>query len=282
MPSDYEPLHERFAIDRDVLHDGVPVWLADDLERVLRHLLDKLPMLDGALQRTFQLDLRGHQMSRKDVLLDLSREDGELLLDFLNCALGFIEPGEPSFNKPDLRNSVVLLDHLLHEGNSVWRARWNGHTAGLERRVDPTVQQLADAAMTDSSSVAVCLRRAWAATYGREGDPDKAMAQAILALEAALCPLVIPDDASPTLGKALSSLRDAPQRFQLPLAPPGPDQNAVAALAATVGMVWRTHQRHVDREGNASGNSSAEAEAAVHVALTVTHLARADLFTRAD
>jgi hypothetical protein len=110
---------------------------------------------------------------------------------------------------------LTYLDHILATGGSAYHYR-NGR---LERRVDDTaVAAFERVAATANDEASMHLRRAWTATYGRDPEPSRAYGEAVRAVEAVACPLLLPDDPRPTLGKAIARLRDQAEgwHFVLP------------------------------------------------------------------
>lgn len=87
----------------------------------------------------------------------------------------------------------------------------------LVERVDPSTVASMESQVRSQTPAAEHLRDAWEAIQTREPDPSKAQIEAIKACEAALAPVVIPDDQLPTLGKIIAAIRAKPERWTTPL-----------------------------------------------------------------
>ena len=163
---------------------------------------------------------------------------------------------------------VEKLDHLLVDAGSVYRVDWTV-PALLVRRVDPSVQEAADLAVSvaplDASEM---LRRAWRATYGRNPDPNTAYREAVRAVEEVACPIVRPNG---TLGTVIAHLRDAPGKWEFVLVDKDGD-GSVEPLRVMMERLWQgQHSRHGGGDQNWD-QTQAEAEAAVQLATTLVHL----------
>jgi hypothetical protein len=163
------------------------------------------------------------------------------------------------------------LDRLLVDGASELTVSIDSHR--LERRIDPTVRKLADAAVRAADDVgADHLRRAWAAAYGLAPSPDGAYDEAVRAVESVACPLIVPNaDGRRTLGTVIRDLRSQKQFWQLVF----PDQTGSAAevepLLAMLDLLWQGQLSRHAGSTKSRRQTQAEAEAAVHLAGTLVH-----------
>jgi hypothetical protein len=97
------------------------------------------------------------------------------------------------------------------------------------------------AAATANDEASMLLRRAWSATYGRDPEPSRAYGDAVRAVEAIACPLVLPGDPKPTLGKVIARLREQTDRWNFIL--PGEREAAgIAPMRLMLELLW-TAQR---------------------------------------
>ncbi|MFE7797891.1 hypothetical protein [Nocardia sp. NPDC057440] len=108
-----------------------------------------------------------------------------------------------------LGDQVKLVDAVLRDGRSVWKVSEAGNS--LERRQDPVVtgavrEAYQIAAAANRNAAAAHLQVAWDAAYRFHPDPSTAYREAILAVEAAAIPVVVPTQAGATLGHVLGQL----------------------------------------------------------------------------
>jgi hypothetical protein len=270
--------------------EGVPVWLGAELwewaERALLGAPSPNPTL-GVIRETEWLPrLRGlaHELHipletisdgpvRYDVPLGrlhalVSKDDG-LFLDVVDYLLR-------SNTSIDRRG----LEALLASAGSAWTV--NARGKGLERRVDSTATLQVSMAIDAGGRPAAHLAIAWAEAFGRNPDPAKAYAEAVKAVEAAVIPVVIPNDKIPTLGKAIGQLRDQPGQFHVAVGPSMP-ASRVSLVAQMLDLIWVGQH---DRHGHADplepmAVSQREAEAALYLAVTLVQWFKSGVVTRA-
>jgi hypothetical protein len=284
-----QPTKRRPRPELDGPFEGVPAWLQAELWEwveqalfgpsgsslpggVIRELewLPKLRSLAHALR--IPLELISDGAVRYDVPLrrlhTLVSKDEKLFLDVVDYMLSHYT----SVDRPG-------LEALLLSAGSAWRVNDRGR--GLERRVDPTATLQLSMAVDAGGRPAEHLAIAWAATYRRNPDPSKAYAEAVKAVEAAVIPLVIPNERTPTLGKAIGQLRAQPGEFRVVLGLPNPDAGVIA-VTQVLDLIWTGQY---DRHGRADDPapmavSQREAEAAVHLAITLVQWFQNGVVTR--
>jgi hypothetical protein len=111
------------------------------------------------------------------------------------------------------------------------------------------------------------LQRAWKATYGRDPEPSRAYADAVRAVEAVACPLLLPKDLKPTLGKVITHLRDRPDGWYLVLA--GELEAAgIEPFRVMLKLLWTAHRSRHAGGPDTRDQLLAEAEAALALAIT--------------
>jgi hypothetical protein len=154
---------------------------------------------------------------------------------------------------------------MLAAGGSAYQYQ-NGR---LERRVDDTaVAAFECVAATASDEASMHLRRAWAATYGRDPEPSRAYGEAVRAVEAVACPMVLPEDPRPTLGKVIASLRDRPDDWHLVL--PGEREAAgIAPLRVMLQLLWTAQRSRHAGGPDTRDQLLTEAEAALFLSITL-------------
>jgi hypothetical protein len=262
------PLSRRTTgLPAEPLVDGVPDWLYAQLQTWLYHVLQ---FADGPITA-----LRpGHDLtgSTRQVMLRVRTStqpwlipaDDPTFLDALDAAIrwgefdhhGFTTYGDPS-----------SLEGLLAAANSAWRV--NAESRGLERRIDPTITRAVTTARSNANAEsAEHLRVAWDAAYGLYPDPDKAYDEAVLAVEALVCPLVCPNNGRRTLGTVIRDLGNQRDQWQLAIGdkdgqPASPDR-----LEAMLALLWEGQSRHAGSP-NSRRQTQTEAQAAVHLAATI-------------
>jgi hypothetical protein len=160
---------------------------------------------------------------------------------------------------------LTMLDRLLVNGGSAYRWR----KGRLERRVDDSaVAAFEHFTATASDEASMYLRRAWSATYGRDPDPSRAYGEAVRAIEAVACPLVLPDDQRPTLGKVITRLRQQSGDWSFIL--PGERESAgVAPLQLMLQLVWTAQRSRHAGGPDTRDQLMAETEAALSLAITL-------------
>lgn len=220
----WRPLSRRNAgrdPELDGPFEGVPEWLRAELWEWVEQTLLGPPassLVSGAIREVEWLPrLRSLAHALRIALEDISdgpvrydvplerlraivSRDDRLFLDVVDYMLA-------SYTQIDRRR----LESLLVSAGSAWRA--SGAGKGLERRLDPAATTQLSAAVDAGGRPGEHLAIAWTAIFGRNPDPTKAYAEAVKALEAAVCPLVIPNERTPTLGKAIGQLRAQPSQF---------------------------------------------------------------------
>jgi hypothetical protein len=193
--------------DRD-LCEGIPDWLLIPLLDWLQNNLHgwsarqlsirfRISILDSdAPERDIRIALeqraRESESGRWDVLdaidyLCQIDTDGDLAIPAAWIGTTPIPGSEP----------LAILDGLLATGGSAYHYR----KGRLERRVDDaTVAAFERAATTANDEASMYLRRAWQTTYGRDPEPSRAYGDAVRAVEAVACPVLLPKDPNTPAG----------------------------------------------------------------------------------
>ena len=270
------PLSKRDEVgereEYDALHEGVPEWLSAPagawVESVFearrrQDLVEAVDVLCAMLRRPMP---SGHNRTGEAIFaMRLDVEAGDLdVLDAVVWSTAVLENGST------LRGQ---LDLLFRSSGSVWTIGRNEvDQPCLERRVDETVVSVAKAEMAEQSNAAAHLHRAWHRIYGRSPDPGGAYREAIRAVEAAVKPVIGPNDSVFTLGKGIASMKDKPEKWKAILDGTGDG----AGMGHVIGMCQALWTSQLDRHGTDDESvpldvSAEEAEAAVVLAVTLVH-----------
>lgn len=274
--TDYDALLEGFPPS---LRGSVRDWIAD------LFLIPgpyggsiSVPML-RRVERALKLDMRWYG-ERHDqtlsALTEMAFDDPDLGLDLLQFLLSQLSLAGGSSG--DTLRIVTLLE-LLDEGASAWRVVLRGDRAELERRVDETTAEMVSAAMADSSRPSDFLRMAWREAWSPKPNASDSYHNSVRAVEAAICPLVLPANAKATLGLVITALRDKPSKFTVRLHPN--NERGVLAFAEELDVLWKGQE---DRHGNGDVTSPLtvsvpEAQDAVVLAAKVVHWLKSGAFS---
>jgi hypothetical protein len=171
-----------------------------------------------------------------------------------------------------------MLDRLLVNGGSAYRWR----KGRLERRVDDTsVAAFERATATASDEASMLLRRAWSATYGRDPEPSRGYGDAVRAVEAVACPLVLPDDPKPTLGKVIGRLRQRPSDWSFIL-PGERDAAGIAPLVLMLQLLWTAQRSRHAGGPDTRDQLLTETEATLSLAVTLVQWFASGFVRRAE
>lgn len=244
------------------LHEGVPPWMRASAVRWVADILgDGSPELLRLEQHLhFQLNWESSRSALQSVLAEVGN-DRSRALDILDYCLS----RTPTMIRGwEMREA---LGGMLYVSGSAWTL--GDDAAGqpcLHRRVDEVVERAAKDEMAQKGNAARHLHIAWHRTYGRNSDPSGAYREAVRAVEAAAKPVVSPADSISTLGKIIRAMKDKPSKWES-------DLGSVAVAADMMSELWTTQlDRHgTDDESVPLSVSQRQAEAAVHLALTLVH-----------
>lgn len=252
--------------DYETLHEGVPPWLRASLrEWVTARLQPERYWSTERLQkleRELRLPLSWDRDPASSLLADME-SDEDLFLDVVDYLLRDVRwiPNHPNYD-------LISIMLMLQEAGSAWEVVSSGDSYRLERRVlEGVVDSARDA--FEVKGPGDYLRNAWTAAYGRHPNPTTAYSDAVKAVEAAARAIVTPKDEKATLGKMVSALRDAPQKWDIVLAArPGFDK--VEVVGAMADLIC---QGQTDRHGtpNPTPVNQEQAEAALHLAVALVH-----------
>lgn len=261
------------AKEYDALHEGIPEWLAAPIAQWVfdvfssmqydDDLSHKVDVLFGMLRRSMP---SGHdRIGSAITYLGNEAANGDLdVLDAVVWATALTNGGR------GLRDRLELL---LQVHGSAWTiGRNTADQPCLERRVDETASAAAKLKMEQSGNPAVHLRRAWHRVYGRNLDPSGAYREAVRAVESVAKPVITPKDRAATLGKMIVAMEAKPEKWSAILDGHGRG----SGMQHVIGMCQALWTSQLDRHGTDDETvrldvSAEEAEAALHLALTLVH-----------
>ncbi|MDQ4142671.1 MAG: hypothetical protein M3198_02840 [Actinomycetota bacterium] len=195
------------------------------------------------------------------------RNDESLYLDVIDAVLHLGRLGT---------GQLESLKNLLEQGSSVWTLSPDARS--LQRRVEATAEDAFDLTIDPLDVASEELKQAWGRAYTRDADASDAWDHAIKAVEAALAPVVVPRQHKPQLGHVLGELRKT-ALWQLEL--PGLEgSHSVEPVVAMLELLWPNPDRHGSSHERRIPTLE-EAQAVVHLAITVVQWARLNLIRRA-
>jgi hypothetical protein len=166
------------------------------------------------------------------------------------------------------------LERRLKRGNSGYAV--NAALDGLEFRVPPAARdEIEHATAVTPETVSQLLTKAWNAAYGVDARPDDAFLSAYKAAEAALRPVITPNDANTSLNKLISIYEAKSSKWELVVkesrATFDPSKHTELNGAETVMQMARTisYGQKARHGQDADVNSFQEARVAVHLAITI-------------
>ncbi|MGC4769243.1 hypothetical protein ACLQ25_09715 [Micromonospora sp. DT44] len=229
-----------------------------------RRVIDTNMIRRVALAVRLPLRTEIQPLDLRNTFLQSCRSAGDRYLDVLDAILHLA------------RADSAALAKILSEGGSVWRVREDGKA--LERRVDPVSTDAFGQATAVEDLASAELRQAWSRAFGRDSDASDAWDHAIKAVEAILAPLIVPAQDKPQVGHVLGQLRSQGERWRLVVPGPGED-HSVGPLITMLQTIWPNPDRHA--AGNPRTPSMAEAQAVLHLAVTIVQWARSGAIARA-
>jgi len=253
-------------------HDGIPKWLHSSLRNWLQNHIrfyeldfehDGLdPDFTDYVQRHLKVQLESRNTAG---LLTEVFQRSDLALDVVDLVCTAADEHE-----------LARLRQILTEAGSVYDV--NIEARQLELRVDAPARDAAGAAMEREDSPSAHLREAWRATFGRHPNFWLGYSEAIKAVEAAVGPLVEPNNDRRTLGSTLGALRQdhSPWRARVF----NPDGRQTDRLIRMLEFLWKGQCARHGGEDEPRETEQHEAEGAVHLAVAIVQMVRAGVLAR--
>lgn len=297
MPEPYQPLSVRTGQRAPLpYHEGVPSHLQSELLDAVR--FGAAEAGGGDVTSLMVLELQIPQdysgADPMDRIVSYCQASSENFLD----ALDYVLACQRVFSLDPVSASGIIGEVFLslELGGSVWRvviesvddgeprgpaAAFPGpHRARLRRRVPVAEEDLYLSALDSEGGAPGHLRTAWHAAYGRPAEPLKAWQSAIKAVEAALQPIVEPDNPAARLGAMRSKILQGRGNFrcELPMWDKSDADDAVEAFTQALSRVTYDPGRHGASEQDWTPE---QAQAVLGQAVTICEWIRLGIFTRA-
>ncbi len=278
LSGNYVPLSARSNPDRvseyEALTEGVPQWLESTLlgwvtEQINAHAEVRLRTIERRLRRSLDWS-SGTSSAFRDLYRRILADD-DLFLDTVDLLLT---------DNFFLNEAVGELTNALQEAGSVWTvAHEGGWRCHLERRVSPELESLFTTAASNGNKPAEYLRQAWGRVYGRQPSPDGGYRDAVRAVEAALKPIVSPDNGRTTLGTIFRDIRAKPEKFRMRLTPTSGDP--VSVFVNNLELLWTAQlDRHgTDDEETPLNVTLEQAQDAATMAALIVHWVNSGAFS---
>lgn len=255
------------------LVDGVQPWMREDMKSWLARAISKYTVNGPAVDKDLLREFDRRARSTDPIANYLERGGGttfeyhlytnsDLYIRFIDF-LVWKRSQEPQSEQSAA--TLQLLNAILEAGGSRWKVGGRRGVPGLELRVPEGVQHAADTAMATPGHAGDLLSNAWHAAFGVSPNPVSAYTNAVLAVEAAAIPVVIPSDSGATLGKVFAVMRDQ-KNWGLEIVKQHNDYPTNEVLLGMVQMLWAGQGRHAGQPDWAP-NTQAEAEVAVMLAV---------------
>lgn len=183
--------------------------------------------------------------------------------------------------------AVQALAGLLDAGRSCWTVSWteasdegsfNSSTRRyrLERRVAETTEQEYLQARGIGGKAGDKLTEAWHAAFGRSENAEQCWKASVAAVEAALQPVVSPNNSGARLGTMRNEIKIAPYKWECDLPVWGDEKiTSVEAFLSVLNRITYDDGRH---GGDDRVPGMREARAALMVAVTVVEWVRDNVF----
>lgn len=194
----------------NTLHEGVPVWMAEELhDWMLTHLQSELRFdlarrFDSESRNTAPI-LASVRTGFRTLLRDHGGDTVIAFLDYVIYMHGLWADESGMDDEEEQR--LVSLTWLLERCGSAWKLGSRDGNWGLERRVPEGVQEAADHTVTSTGSAGALLAEAWHHAFGLNPDPEEAYEKAIKAVEEAGARVVLPKNPKATLGTMIATMR---------------------------------------------------------------------------
>ena len=291
---DEDPLSARegWSVNLDAVYEGIPSWLKSSLRQFVLVMLKgsdygaRLARVEATTRVLKPLSRLGphrgvsdaeHRNRRIDLLARVETDE-RLGLSVIDALLG-----DTAYHSQEENRAIGELQNQLTLGGSAYEvADRSGNRKMLRRRIDPAYSRVVDDAVSGGGTASKHLRNGIEAAYGLDPEPAHACMEAVKAIEAAMRPIIIPNDGTGTLGRIIGVLGDSPGSFKMRVDPRTPDDrppvDAIATLRDILKMVWQSSPRHGGNEAEAHQEVTPDAARDIVIwAATIVQLATSEV-----
>lgn len=298
------PHHRKSLLaSNEALYDGITAWMNNSVREWISDRFRTIQTSrissygNGTRTETFYHDKLMHNVELHSRLTFGVHEEGyrlyngaiEVFNSDPNYALDMVQAvveicavtkdrsyGEMSLTETTLKE----LDAMLVAGGSKWHVVIEGEKARIESRVDQTTTDAYQQLINSTEDYARLLKTSWEYCYGRQPSPSETYTYAIRAVEAASWRIITPNNQKATLGTLINDLRAQAQASKVVFA--FKDNKESDSVDTVVSLMKRLWNSQTDRHATGSfvHPSQIEAEAAVHMAITLCHFFTKGLITR--
>lgn len=275
----------------DTLHEGVPTWLEPSLTDWLWDFIGRGRNPNMDFVNGFEMAARlkpalsranGWASARSD-LLERIEENHIFAFDVVDFALFSLKDRRPG-DQIEIAHRIATA---LHAAGSVWAVAPRQDQDGQEEGFRLVRRELAEARSAvrrlseTPGRAGDFLAASWSSVAGRDPHFGDAYDKAVKAVEAAMHPVVVPQNAKATLGTMRANIRDKPEKWAF--RPPV----SYDLLMTMSGNLWTGHLRHGtdERFGTAedarTDHTVEEAEAALHLAIALVGFFQGGCVSRA-
>ncbi|MCO4239737.1 hypothetical protein NG702_20445 [Pseudarthrobacter sp. MDT3-28] len=160
--------------------------------------------------------------------------------------------------------AITSLSRTLDWAHCKYKVDWSGQRARLSVRLPDGMEEVAQTAIDSAQDAGPLLYKAWQYAFGLEPQPAEAMDFAVKAVERVVTPIVCPNHPSPSLGNAISDVRQQ-GNWTHNLRTDGDKAPANTTIHHMLQTLWAgQHYRHVDQ--NAVTPTLEQAQAHVQLA----------------
>ncbi|GAA5065502.1 hypothetical protein [Nocardia callitridis] len=248
-------------------YEGVPEWL----EYPLREWLSSRLVVNNGWRQQVMARLRYIPRVRYWYGFNAQGVPTHSLLEWVDATL-HVMTHRSSYRDRLIPRYVGEVDAVLRDGRSVWKVGASGDA--LERRHDSTVTAAArdtteSAVRAGRDAGATHLRAAWDAAYRFHPDPSTAYREAILAVEAAAIPVVVPNQADATLGHVLGQLNQQGHLYQMAINDRSGVSLPITVVVQLIRLLWDGHTDRHEGVTRAVPITREAAQMATHAAVTL-------------
>lgn len=258
--------------------EDVPPHLLPSLLGVINQQVTNYPELMGVVQRKLQIEF--NHVQSPNAFMNYLQTPPSNALDVIDLIIAFlwerVKQGSSYYgttaSATDFANFISNVNKYFVESNTNYEVNKSGENWGLSRRFSQETTMSLKQIESRNDSTAKLLRTAWDKFLSHDSDFRGSFSFSVLALESVVCPMFIPNDGAPTLGKALSSMRQRRDMIQIKGLSPK-NISSPDLLITMLQSIWETQGRHVEAGGAAPKEViREEAESVLILTISIVHL----------